>query len=238
MLYVIYGSDTKKTKDKFDLLIFNLLEKKKDAVLVRFNSLDWQEYQFLEMIEAQALFDTKYICALNNIFEHKEAKETFLSNIQKVNASDNVFILLEDTLTKTDLVTIEKNSAKIENHEEKNKLPKNSFDIFSITESFGKRSRKDLWVLYQKAKFSGISDEEIFWKINWQLKSMLVAKSSASIAESGLKPFVYNKSKSFAGNYKDEELQNMSRALLKLFHDSRLGLVDFEVGLESFILRI
>jgi hypothetical protein len=238
MLYVIYGSDTKKTKDKFDLLISTLLEKKSDAVLMRLNALDWQTDKFLEMITSQALFDTKYICALNNIFESKDAKEVFLTNVKEVGESENVFILLEDGLNKPDLVKLEKYSTKIENHEEKNKLPKSSFNIFSISETFGKRKRKDLWILYQKAKLGGISDEEIFWKINWQLKSMFIAKSSKNVAESGLNPYVYDKSKGYASNYKDEEMKNMSTTLLKLFHDSRLGLADFDTGLESFILSI
>lgn len=238
MLYVIYGSDTKKTKDKFDLLISSLLEKKSDAVLVRQNALSWQTDKFLEMIASRALFDTKYICALNNIFELPDAKESFLAHVKEVGESENIFILLEDSLNKPDLVKLEKYSTKIENHEEKNKLPKNSFNIFSITECFGRRAKKDLWVLYQKAKLEGISDEEIFWKINWQLKSMFIAKSSKTVSESGLKQFVYDKSKSYANNYKDAELKHMSTTLLKLFHDSRLGLVDFDTELESFILSI
>lgn len=238
MLYVIYGTDFKKTKNKFDLLISSLLEKRKDAVLYRTNSLDWNGERFLELITSQALFETKYICALNHIFENTEARDLFLERVKEVNESENVFILLEDSIKKADLELITQNSTKIENHDRKGIEERSTFNIFSITEAFGKRDRKNLWVLFEKAKFEKIATEEIFWKINWQLKSMHIAKNSKDATESGLKPFVYQKSKSFSGNYKDVELGKMSEDLLKIFHDSRLGLRDFDTSLESFILSI
>jgi len=69
--------------------------------------------------------------------------------------------------------------------EEDEKLPLDKkgreFNIFALTDALGARQKKDAWILYQKALGAGLSAEEIFFKIVWQVKSMLIAKKTKNV---------------------------------------------------------
>src|SRR3989344_8188381 len=57
------------------------------------------------------------------------------------------------------------------------------FNIFALTDAIGARKKRDAWVLYQKALAAGMAPEEIFFKLVWQAKTMLVAGKTASAIE-------------------------------------------------------
>jgi len=67
---------------------------------------------------------------------------------------------------------------------------------------------------------------------------MIVARLSKDANESGLKPYVFQKSKSFAQNYSEDEMKKMSSSLVSIYHDSRRGIHDFDIALERFILSL
>ena len=77
-----------------------------------------------------------------------------------------------------------------------------AFNIFALTDAMGARSKRDAWVLYQKALASGMVPEEVFYKLMWQLKTMLTVKRTKSVSETDMKPFPYNKAKGFLKNFK------------------------------------
>ncbi len=66
---------------------------------------------------------------------------------------------------------------------------------------------------------------------------MLVAGSAKTAPDSGLNPFVYQKAKRGAGNFKEEELQLMATELTLMFHEALVSGLDMETALEAFILR-
>jgi len=47
----------------------------------------------------------------------------------------------------------------------------------------------------------------------------------------------FNKSASFAKKFSRRELEHISSGLVSLYHDSRRGIVDFEIALEQFVLE-
>jgi len=112
------------------------------------------------------------------------------------------------------------------------------FNIFDLADAFGNRDRKRFWVLYQKAKIRNITDEEIHGIVNWQLKSMIIAKKSMNAEKANLKPFVYNKSLRFSKNFEQGDLRKLSAKLVSMYHNARRGLVDFDVEMEKFVLGI
>jgi len=65
-----------------------------------------------------------------------------------------------------------------------------------------------------------------------------LAHKSKDANESGLKPFVYTKSKKFASNFSDEELEELPMNLIRISHDAHRGKCDFAIALERFILSI
>jgi DNA polymerase III delta subunit len=114
----------------------------------------------------------------------------------------------------------------------------NRFNIFQLTDAIGARDKRNAWMIYRKALASGMNAEEIFWRVMWGVKALLLASKAKSAEESGLNPFVYRKSKSFLKNWKDEELETLSKNLVEGLHESRRGVVEVETMLEKWVLTL
>ncbi|MEX2013832.1 MAG: hypothetical protein WD896_00565, partial [Parcubacteria group bacterium] len=108
----------------------------------------------------------------------------------------------------------------VEEKEEKMLLDKKGreFNIFALTDAFGSRNKKEAWVLYQKALAAGLSAEDVFFKIVWQVKSMLIAAKTKNVSETDMKDFPYNKAKSFLKNFRPGELEELSESLVLGYH--------------------
>lgn len=115
---------------------------------------------------------------------------------------------------------------------------KGAFNVFSLTDSVGERDKRKSWTLYQKALASGMSGEEVFWRIVWIVKTMLLVSKTQSAEEAEVKPFVYSKTKTFLKNWKPEELEKLSMSLVTGYHDARRGLVEIETLLEKILLTL
>mgnify|MGYP001572694979 FL=1 len=112
------------------------------------------------------------------------------------------------------------------------------FNIFSLTDAVGARNKKKAWVLYQKALASGMVGEEIFWKIVWIVKSMLIASRTKDYSETEMKEFPYKKAKGYAKNFSKDELENLSESLVVGYHNARRGIGEIETLIEKILLRL
>ncbi len=238
MLYFLYGSDTKKSREKLHELLDVLQKKKPDASVFKMDAETWDAARFEEFIGGQGLFEHKYIVVLDHVFEQVDAKERIVDGAREIQESDNVFLCLEATVDKATLKKIEKYAQKVQEFEEKERVSAKPFNIFSLTDALGKRDKKQLWVLYQQALEAGSEPEEIHGILLWQIKSMLLATQSQSAEDAGLKPFVYQKASGFARNFSHEELRTMSARFVSFYHDARRGVVDLGIALERFLLTI
>ena len=126
--------------------------------------------------------------------------------------------------------------------EEGEKLPLDKkgreFNIFALTDALGARKKKEAWVLYQKALSAGVRTEEIFFKIVWQVKSMLIASRTKNVGETDMKAFPYSKAKSFLKNFKSGELEKLSEALVVGYHMARRGEGEIETLVEKILLGL
>ncbi len=112
------------------------------------------------------------------------------------------------------------------------------FNIFALTDAIGARKKRDAWVLYQKALASGMVPEEIFWKLVWQAKTMLVAEKTKTVAETDMKPYPYQKAKEFLRNFKAGEVEKLSEDLMLGYHNARRGEGEVECLVEKTLLRL
>lgn len=240
MLYLLYGKAVHEAKQKANELLSTLQKKKPDASVFRLEGEKFSYATFDELIGGQGLFEQKYVVYCSQLFENKEAKEYVLEKIKEVAASENIFIFVEDALDKATLSKFEKYAAKIQHFEKEEDRSSRSkeFNIFSLTDAFGRRDKKNLWVLYQKAKTVSVEPEEIHGILFWQLKALLSASESSNAKESGLAPFVFSKAQGFLKNFSNEELVMLSSKLVALYSKARRGRVDFYLGLERFILEL
>lgn len=239
MIYLLYGTNTAKSRNKLSKLIGALLSKKPDAMLVRTNSEDFEEGFLNEHIQSQGLFEQKSIVVLDTVFENKIYKDIVLKNLKKLQASDNVFIILEGKLDAKSLEKLTKHSAKVQACTlPKTKEKKFDFNIFELSDALGARDRKKLWVIYQEGKMHNISDEEMHGILFWGTKNMLLCKKAKNATEAGLSSFVYRKAQTQSKNYSENELVNISQSLVQMYHHARRGQTPLNIAFERFILGL
>jgi len=241
MIYALYGNDTQTSRKKLHTLLEGLCKKRPDAEYFHITSENVSEFNIEELISSQGLFEQKYIVVLDNLFEGKgkenSTKDELLKVLKEMQKAEHIFIFLEGKLDKKTVARFEKHAEKIQECSVEEKK-KERFNTFSLTDALGKRDRKGLWTLYQKARIENIADEEIHGILFWQVKSMLLALQSGSAQDAGLNPFVFNKSKGFLRNYSKEELQSISQKLVSISHNARRGIHEFDTALERFILSV
>jgi len=160
--------------------------------------------------------------------------------------SPSNFFILASVLTPPVKKSLIKQGAILEEYSlsESSKVAKEKLDkqksgrIFKVADRLAARDRKGLWIEYWRLMESGVDAEEIFWKLQWQTKAMLVSSRASSASEAGLHPFVYSKSRAGAANYSKEELISISGKLLDLWRDTHSGRKELPLALEQFILEI
>jgi len=113
-----------------------------------------------------------------------------------------------------------------------------NFNIFSITEALSLRDKRNAWTLYQKALGAGLVPEEVFWKMVWQVKSLMLASRTKTAEEAGMKPYPYSKAKSTLRNWQEGELEDLSRKLVVGYHACRLGEEEMETLIEKILLSL
>ena len=237
MLYLIYGDDFEKARAKARELIADLLKKRPGAEVFRLEDEMVNASKLDELSGSQGLFQRKYIVFADNVFRSEEAKEIVLGKLKSLAESENIFIFLEDELGKTDLKELEKFAEKVQRFSGVAKKEK-PFNVFSLTEMLGRRDKRGLWVLYQKALAQGLAPEGIHGVLFWQIKAMLAVVLVKSAAEAGFKPFVFQKSRAFAKNYFVPELKNLSAKMVAVYHNSRRTGPSLDIALEKLILEI
>lgn len=243
MFYFLHGEDKDGARKKAHELIDGLTKKRPNASFFMVDSGNFGLGKLEEMIGGQGLFESKQIVFFDNVLEDKKMKGAILEKTKEIAESPNAFVFLEGKTDKATVGKIEKRAEKAQEFkfagsEGKTKESKEKFNTFSLADVFGRRDKKNLWTLYQEALSQGVAPEEINGVLFWQLKSMIVANKSKSADESGLNPYVFQKSKSFAQNYTEEEMKKLSSALVSVYHDSRRGIHDFAIALERFILSL
>lgn len=112
------------------------------------------------------------------------------------------------------------------------------FNIFALTDAIAARKKKDAWVLYQKALGAGLVAEEIFWKVTWAIKNLLIAKNTKTALETDMKSFPYSKAKGALKNWKDGELERLSLSLVTGYHNARRGEGEIDTLIEKTLLRL
>lgn len=132
----------------------------------------------------------------------------------------------------------EKVIVKVEEEDLIGPKARGEFNVFSLTDAIGARKKRDAWVLYQKALASGMVPEEIFYKLVWQVKTMLVANKTGSAEEADMKSYPYSKAKGFLRNFKNGELEKLSEDLVLGYHAARRGEGEIETLVEKTLLHL
>lgn len=237
MLFVFYGTNTKKVADQASRLVANLLKKKPDAQVFSFEGENMSESDLDELIEAQGLFVEKHVVVIKRAFSVVESRDMVLARLKQFASTPNIFVIIEDKLLAEHKKAFAKHAEKIEEHTQA-KVEKIEFNVFALADALGEKNKQRLWTGYIEALRAGNEVESIQGTLHWAVKAMLASAHSESPEEAGQKPYSYNKFKRFAKNFSEEELKGLSRSLISLYHDARRGKVELKTGLERWILTI
>ncbi len=237
MLYLFYGTNTDKTREEARSLVKKLEEKRPDAATISFSDETFSSDALSYYVSAAGLFAPRQIVTLSKLLTHDEYGESVLDMLSDLAESENIFILVEGTLPTKIVAACERHAEKVVHFPSKEKegSAEKPFSIFTLTDALGRRDKKNLWVLYQRALREGISPEDVHSVLLWQVKTILMASGGATKT---MKPFVVTKAKSFLKNFSRGELENLSLSLVTLYHDARRGIVEFGIGLEKLLLSI
>lgn len=235
MLHVFYGNDFPRVRKELRKTIDSLLAKRKESSVISVEGGAFDAESLESYVSVQGLFEKSSIIVFDGILKNEEAAYSIGSALEDMAGSSNIFILVEEEIASALLKKLEK-YAKVSHFEGEKGGP--VFNIFSLAEALGRRDRKTLWVLYEKAKLAGVSDEEMHGILLWQVRTMLLARGSQSAGDAGLKPFVFTKAANYEKKYPDKELRDLSERFVSVLHDDRRGSVPFEIGFEKLLLSV
>lgn len=263
MLYLLYGKDILRSRKKLNEILDFFRSKNKDVSIFKIDEYDFEKEKLEELLGANTLFGGKVVVVFNRILGEESVSRMIMEKIDRYAASKNIFIFYEEEVDKDILGLFKENSAKIQRFDKGPSFAKGegrSFKgegrvFFAICDAVAEKNNIRAWILFQQALMDGIDAEEIFWKIWWQIKSLLMVKNLFELSqgptfagregrsfslekETGLHPYVVKKNLSAIHNFDKSELQNYSFHLVKLYHDARRGMADFEIGLEKILISI
>lgn len=228
MLYVLLGEQEKK-----EVRLQELLGRES----LTYTDISFSKERLFTHAGERALFGTPPVILISHICDTASLKDELLSILETLVDSETVFILSEKTLLAKDKKVFEKKGATIESFEIKKKEKKEEvFNVFAFTDAVADKKRARAWSLYRRALFLGLEPRELHSKLFWIIKTLLLAKESTSAKESGLHPFVYQKSKKQSEGFTKNELQKHSGYLAHLFHEAQFTDTSLEVELEKFLL--
>lgn len=241
MLYVIHGTDTKKTRKKLSTMLDALQTKRPDATQLKMTPETWNEKELDEMISGIGLFVPKNIIVLDSLISNKESEECVLKRIGDFASSEHICVLIEGKLTKEEIKKLEKKAEKIEEHNvaesvdsvlKKKKAP----ETFAFADALLSRNKVRSWTIFQSLVEGSVAAEEIHGVLWWQFKSLFLVSTTKSAKEAGLNPYVYQKCQGFMKQWKTEEVNEMMDRLVSMYHKAHRGQTDFMVELEMMCL--
>ena len=238
MLYLIYGTNIEKAREKSRALYDALREKKPDASAGTLTMENVTPEKIEELTQTQGLFENKQIIYMDRTLENKDVREVMLDKIDAIADSPNIFIFFEGKLTKEVLKKLEKRAEKVTEYESDTEKPKEVGSFFALADALGARDKKRFWTLYRDAIDREAVPEEIHGILFWQVKALALAEKTATAGEAGLNPFVYSKAKRYVSNFKKGEIDALVSRLVHMYHNAHRGKIDFERELEKLALDI
>ncbi|MBI4135928.1 MAG: hypothetical protein HY481_00020 [Candidatus Vogelbacteria bacterium] len=238
MIHLIYGQDRIKVRAAAEALLAAELKKYPELAVFRFSAEEFSLERLEETFIGQTLFEQEFAVVIDGLWP--AAEKLFLKHLPNLSRSPNLYLFTELEVAPETIAQITAAGGLTQKVAGAGKSSPRAagFNPFAVGDALGERHRQRAWILLQTALARGQRPEEIFWKLVWKVKTLLLVQTATRPAALGLKPFVLVQSRRHSRNFKLEELKKLSSRLVALWHDSRRGLIDFEHNLERLILEI
>lgn len=225
MLYLISGTSADRKR-----YINNLVDEYKVTSQHIYED-DLVDRSLNEIVVTQTgLFGDREIYVIHDVARDIDMK-SLLSGYAE---SDNIIVFSEATVTKKITEAFAKVSATVQDFGKEIEKKDEKMNIFSLADAFGKRDKKNLWLLFRQA-LDQATPEEIHGILFWQIKNMMLVIDSKE--NPGLNPFVYKKNQGFVRTWNRNELAQYASAMLRMFHERDMYRT-LEIDLEKMILSL
>lgn len=235
MLYVFTGGDSNRRNKAVSKLLLSL--ESSGAHIIKRDDTSSRVIEIRELVGSSTLFAEPIALLLSETFTNDEILSFVTKEAGMIAKSENHIIIVERALTADTKKKLEKHATSFEIFEEKKEKKTEGNNAFDLTDALGDRDKKKVWMLYRRAIEDGKDPRELIGLVFWSVKSMIIAELSPSVSDSGLNPFVYKKSKSFAKNFTKDELNNLAKNIVNFYHEAQFGKVEWEEGMEVLLLE-
>ena len=241
MLYLLVGMDRGKINSFIKKSVGEARAQKMDI-------FSWDADLVRSNIESSSLFGGVAECLiLEGIGESEEAWKLLLILVESMAESPKSFFVIESDIGDEVLDLLKIGGAKISDFREKkeNKWKQkfnppaggDKYNPFALADAVGKKSAKEAWIEYERARLAGAEPEELHGRV-WGKARDMIASEKATAEELGLHPFVHQKAKADFKNWSKEKLDNFTDKLLDIYHQSRLGGDELDLAMEKLLLNI
>lgn len=193
MLFVYTGTDYQKSNKVAEQLVVGLQAKQPDAELVTIqtDNIDELISQLSALANDQGLFFAKSIVSMGRLLPDKDIEKALKSLIPTLSESPSVFIWSEPDLNKTWIKLLEKHDSKVT---VSGVSAGKGYDasVFASAKALLAGDRQKLWLEIKSLQENGVDPENIFGTLWWQVKTLIIAKSSKTAKEADMKPYSYN----------------------------------------------
>lgn len=236
MLFVITGTDYSQRRRATDKLMAVLKKKRPEAEYFRLTKENFSFRKLEELSQSQGLFEQKLIVLLDELGDDKERKEALMEVAPRLGRSNSAFVITEEKFNKKERQLLEGSAHSYKQVGGGQKTQR--FSPFKVADALAKKDRRNLWVAYQQALRAGLSAEELFGTLFWQIKALLLVAKSSSREDTGLKSYAYRKAQ---GNLKDwqvQELEAFQLDMATIYHEARQGKSNLHLLLEERLLAV
>jgi DNA polymerase III delta subunit len=196
-------------------------------------SENYESGQLADMVGGVSLFGGSQVTVIDTPAE--ELAEELEGLLPALAESSDTFVVIEGALLAPAKKRYQKHTDELYGFiAEKTER----FNTFSLVDPLAQKDKKGLWLRYQQALAAGISPEEIIGVLWWQLKAIRLAGLTNSACEAGMKDFPYRKAKQALQTVPLEKAEELSRSLLRIYHQGHGGEVDLPTALEQWILKL
>lgn len=233
MLKVFYGTDIFTTKQKAYLAATAGCDEGQEIITIE--SEGYLPGTLLGLSSTSSLFGGAEVYLIDATDKDTDLLNELLSEGESLASSQNLFVCVCGSLLAAEKKQVVKHAAVLEEYKKDAAV---KFNPFQLADALARKDKKMFWLLLEEAKRNQLSSEEIIGTLWWQLKTMRLASLTKNAAEAGLKDFPYQKAKRALSHFKDGEVEEKARELLKIYHQGHRGEVELDLALEEWVLGV
>ena len=219
MISFFYGADYKKRGESFAKAFEQFVSEHPDYLLTRIDADRWSQSLFENAVGGNSFFHTGASIVAKDLFSHKEAP-VFLSEFLEQPMSDVVEIFFVDEELPKEIVKKvgkRKDVSLFEYPIEKKPAERSSL-AFDLARAIEKGDKKTAWLILERSRLDGVAAEELLWGVVWKIKDTLA--------------------KSRTGDMAHTKASEVSRELIRIYHESKNGGIEFELAFERLLLAL